>query len=208
MSKSKIISGKIIQIYKKASPKTGKEYLFLRLQGKGGERTVVLAFKMEERWGELIRQGPFYDFEIAKSQRGNLWNLLNWTPTKSKQPNITVSTKYQCKETGQTKILMNDNLKNFGNFEAKMENARKRSKFRNKPSTNTPGSLTSEVKRLVAKRFQNAQEWIKERKQKEEEQSEELKKLISEVWNKEPKDLYQKVLRGFCKPRIKDYGNN
>jgi hypothetical protein len=46
-------------------------------------------------------------------------------------------------------------------------------------------SLTSEVRRLVAKRFQNTQEWIKEREEKENAEQKEVQKLISEVWNKE-----------------------
>ena len=48
-----------------------------------------------------------------------------------------------------------------------------------KPSTDNPDLLTSEIKRLIAKRFQNTQEWIKERKQKEDAEQEEVKKLIS-----------------------------
>lgn len=54
-----------------------------------------------------------------------------------------------------------------------------------KVDPNQPNSLSSEVQRLIVKRFQNTQEWIKERKQKEEAEQEEVKKLISEVWKKE-----------------------
>ncbi|KLL01867.1 MAG: transposase IS605 [Mycoplasmataceae bacterium RC_NB112A] len=52
------ISGKIVQIYKNQN--NGREYLFLKLQSKGGEQTVAFAFKLTERWGELDRDGSFY----------------------------------------------------------------------------------------------------------------------------------------------------
>ena len=65
------VLGKIVQIFKKQSKTNNSEYLFLKLQGKGGERTVVFAFKAAERWRELARNGSFYEFEVVKSQKGN-----------------------------------------------------------------------------------------------------------------------------------------